>query len=85
MTATDTPVKGCPWRCGDDEPAHKHYAVLVRENGKLLGRLTPEGGATSRNIFAMILSKARATEIAGEINAGTNTEIDGLTAKVIPF
>lgn len=70
----------CGWNCGDDEPGHKHFAVSVRENGKLLGRLTPEGGTTKRNIFAVIFSKAHATYVASEINAA------GIfTAKVVPF
>ena len=56
------------------------YAVLIRENGKLLGRLTPEGTATNRNIFAAMLTKEQADEIVEEINsAGT------FTAKTIKF
>lgn len=69
----------CGW-CEDQEEGHTHYAVLVRENGKLLGRLTPEGGATNRNIFAAILSKARAEEVAKDINAEGQFE-----AKAIKF
>lgn len=73
----------CGWRCGDDDPKHVHYAVLLREKGKLLGRLTPNGGAARNTIYAAILSKARAEEVADEINA--KPMIEGLTAKVIPF
>lgn len=73
----------CGWKCGDETPEHEHYAVLVRENGKLLGRLTPEGTTTSRNIYASVLSKARAEVIAADIN--DSPMFDGLTAKVIPF
>lgn len=62
----------CGWNCGDETENHSHYAVLVRENsGKLLGRLCPDGTTTNRNIFAAILSKATAEEVAEEItNAG---------------
>lgn len=71
----------CGWNCGDDSEGHKHYAVVCREkSGKLLGRLTPEGTATQRKLFASILSKARAQEIADEINAGGE-----FTAKVVLF
>ena len=70
----------CGWRCGDETPDHKHYAVSVRENGKLLGRLTPDGTATNRNVFAAIMGHARAEKIAGEIN-----ESGTFTARVIPF
>ena len=76
---TDQP-KPCAWKCGDDAPDHKHFAVSVRENSKLLGRLTPQGGTTTRNIYAVILSNARATQIAKEIN-----EAGEFQAKVIPF
>lgn len=70
----------CGWHCGDNEPGHKHFAVSVREGRKLLGRLTPEGGATKRNIFAAVFSKAHATYVADEINAA-----GVFTAKVVPF
>lgn len=57
------------------------YAVLCRDlNGKLLGRLTPDGCATNRNLFAAMFTKDQAQEIAEEINS------DGsFTAKVIKF
>lgn len=71
----------CGWNCGDETEGHKHYAVVCRDkSGKLLGRLTPEGTATNRKLFASILSKARAEEIAAKINA------DGeFAAKVVLF
>ena len=28
-----TEITPCGW-CGDTTPGHKHYAVLIRENGK---------------------------------------------------
>lgn len=57
------------------------FAVLVRDlNGKLLGRLTPDGYVTKRNIFAVMLHKEKAEEIAAEIN-----EAGEFTAKVIRF
>lgn len=73
----------CGWRCGDDAPDHKHYAVLARENGRLLGRLTPQGATTNRRLFAAVLSKARAEEIARAITA--DDTLPGVTAKAIPF
>lgn len=81
-TTTENPAadKGC-YFCGDTAPEHKHYAVLIRENGKLLGRLGSRGTVTNRNIRAVILGKARAEQIAAEINE----QDDDLTAKVIPF
>ena len=60
----------------------KHYTVIVRDakTGKLLGRLCPDGTATNRVIFAAMLPKDVAEEIAAEINA------DGeFTAKVRKF
>lgn len=72
--------KACGWKCGDPELGHKHFAVLARENGKLLGRLTPDGRATKRNVHAAVLSKARAEELAGEINSAGS-----FTATVIEF
>lgn len=70
----------CGWRCGDHSTGHSHYAVLIREGGKLLGRLTPDGTATNRKIFAAVMSYDRATTIAQGINWG-----GVFTAKVIPF
>jgi len=69
----------CGW-CEDPTYDHQHYAVLVREHRKLLGRLTPSGTCTQRKIHAAILSKARATEIAASINSEGN-----FVATVIPF
>ena len=71
----------CGWKCGDDTPDHKHYAVVVRElSGKLLGRLTPRGGAAHNKIYASILSKERADYIAADINNQGQ-----FRAHVIPF
>lgn len=70
----------CGWRCGDETPGHDHYTVIVRENGKLLGRLCPDGTATNRKVFASILSRATADRIAGEINEAGNFQ-----AKVARF
>lgn len=60
----------------------KHYAIIVRDakTGKLLGRLCPDGTATNRVIFAAMLSKNQAEEIAADINAGNE-----FTAKVRKF
>ena len=77
-----TETTPCVW-CGDTTPDHKHYAVLIRENGKLLGRLTPRGGTAHNTIYAAVLSKARATEVAEEINA--QPPYPGITARVIRF
>ena len=73
----------CGWSCGDSEPEHKHFTVIVRENGTLLGRLTPEGYTTNRRIYAAVLSKARAEQIASEINS--DPPFPGVTATVKPF
>lgn len=73
--------KTCSWLCGDPNPGHKHYAVVVRDSGHLLGRLTSDGSVTNRNLFAVVLSKARAEQIAAEINE----QNDDLTAKAILF
>lgn len=58
------------------------YTVIVRDakTGKLLGRLCPDGTATNRVIYAAMLPKDVAEEIAAEINAG-----DEFTAKVRKF
>ena len=71
----------CGWNCGDEKPGHKHYCVLIRENGKLLGRLCPDGTAVNRKLYAAILSHKRASEIAQEIN--DNPPFSGITAKVV--
>lgn len=65
-----------------------YFAVIVRANGKLLGRLTPEGGVTNRVIHSCMFDKERADEVAEEINNGVNLDDEapgGLTAKVIKF
>lgn len=80
MPQTTLDVDTCGWRCGDSTPGHRHFAVVVRENGKLLGRLSPDGTTTTRNIFAAVLSKATAESVAAEIS-----ELPGLTAKVAAF
>ena len=50
----------------------QHYTVIVRDakTGKLLGRLCPDGTATNRVIYAAMLGKNQAEEIAADINAG---------------
>lgn len=79
-TATEIETSTCFW-CKDENPEHIHYAVLCRDkDGKLLGRLGSDGYAVKRNIFALILGKARAEEIAAEIN-----EAGEFTAKAIKF
>lgn len=70
----------CFWRCGDDTVGHRHYAVVVRENGKLLGRLCPDGTATNRKLYAAILSRSRAEQVAEEIN-----QAGEFSAHAIPF
>lgn len=64
------------------------YAVLVRSGNTLLGRLTPEGGTTNRNIYACMFRKETAEEVAQEINNGvglTDDAPDKLSAKVVKF
>jgi hypothetical protein len=82
---TDGAVQGtCFWKCGDTVPGHEHYTVIVRENGRLLGRLAPGGRTTTRKIHASLLSKATATRISGEINGDNDAGAD-LSAKVAKF
>ena len=49
-------------------------------NGKWLGRLTPEGTATRKTIYAVMLPRDRAEDIAADINDGGS-----FRAKVKPF
>lgn len=59
----------------------KYYAVLCRDlDGKLQGRLTPDGYGTNRNIQAAMFTKEKAEEIAKEIN-----DAGDFTAKAIKF
>jgi hypothetical protein len=74
--------KICGWKCGDNTQGHNHYTVIVRENGKLLGRLTPDGKTVNRKVHAAILSKVKADQIASQINADKST---AFTAVVRPF
>lgn len=69
--------------CGDTTPNHKHYTVMCYENGKCVGRLAPDGYAVTRKLFAAMLRKERAEEIAAEINE--TTESTGFSAKAKPF
>lgn len=72
----------CGYKCGDKTRNHGHYTVIVRERtGKLLGRLTSDGRTTDRKLFAAVMSKARATEVAEDIMA----RHQDLTATVRPF
>lgn len=84
QTTTSTPYV-CGWRCGDDNPEHVHYAVLIREHGALLGRIAPDGSTAHNRVHASVLSLATATKITADINSGTGNLIDGLSAKVIRF
>lgn len=77
-------TNNCVW-CDDNEPNHRHYAVLVRQNGRLLGRLTPDGRTTRLNIYASVMSRSRAEYITERINSSVNGRVDGVTARVIPF
>ncbi|WP_433206753.1 hypothetical protein ACQP1G_20635 [Nocardia sp. CA-107356] len=56
--------------------------MIVSENGKLLGRLTPDGKTVNRKVHAAILSKVKADQIASQINADKST---AFTAVVRPF
>lgn len=77
----ETQVKPCGW-CGETTPGHRHYAVLIYEHGKCLGRLASAGKIANRKIFALIMSKSNATRIAEEITADTSNDF---IAKRIPF
>lgn len=81
-TATAAEERTC-FFCQDSTPNHKHYTVMCYENGKCVGRLAPDGYAVDRKVFAAILRKGRAEQIAAEINE--TTETTGFSAKVKPF
>ena len=61
---------------------NQKYTIIVRDakNGKLIGRLCPDGTATNRVLFAAMFDKDQADEIAADINSG-----DEFTAKVKKF
>lgn len=70
----------CTW-CENTTPQHKHYAVHIRDHhGRALGRLTPEGTATTRNLYALVLSQKRANQLAANITATGDHH-----ARPIPF
>lgn len=78
--------KPCGWRCGDTEPDHKHYRIIVREDGKLLGGLTPDGTTARNRVHQSIVSRATADRVVADINAGRNRGEDAtgvLTAKAV--
>lgn len=83
-TATSTDTATCFWKCGDQAEGHTHYGVLVRDakTNKLLGRLTPSGHTNHLTVYAMVLSKSRAEEIATEINTKSGDEF---IAKAVKF
>lgn len=61
-----------------------YWAVQVYENGKWLGRLTPEGSTTRKTIFAaMIPTREKAEKIAVDITQ--NSEMPAVTAKAVEF
>ena len=60
-----------------------YYTVMIRENGKLLGRLTPDGTTTRLVIYAAMLSREQATKVAADINK--RPMYPGITAKVAKF
>lgn len=74
----------CAW-CDDTRENHKHYAVSVRENGKRIGRLTPDGTCNRLNIYAAVMSEAKAFDIAKDINAQGGNTFEGLHATPILF
>lgn len=84
MNLPPTPPATCHWHCGDLTEGHEHWSVLVRENGKLLGRMTSDGGTTRNVMYAAPMSLERADKITADINAG-NALVPGLTAKAIRF
>lgn len=59
---------------------HKHYAVVIYDDGNELGRLAPDGTTTTDKIHAAVLTSSRATGIAEEINTSAT-----LSAQVVPF
>lgn len=58
-----------------------NFTVQVYElNGKWLGRLTPEGTATRKTIYAGMFTRDKAEAVAADINAEGS-----FRAKVKPF
>lgn len=78
-------MENCSWHPGESCDG-KHYTVLIREKGKLLGRLTPDWATTNRKIHAAVLTHRQALDAAEKINTpGNGQMISGLTAKVARF
>jgi hypothetical protein len=58
------------------------YSVLVRMPGAATAlRLRPDGGLTRRRVHAVMLSRARAEQIAAQITA--DTAHPGVTARAV--
>ena len=72
-----TPLTDTPW------------TVHIYQAGKHIGRLAPNGEAVNRKLFAAMLTRERAVEIADEINAGIGLEDDitpgTITARAAKF
>ncbi|WP_378741451.1 hypothetical protein [Nocardia brasiliensis] len=81
LSDADRAVTGCGWNCGDETVGHHHYTVVVRNYGRLLGRLSPTGHTVHRKVHAAILSRATAELLAQRIN----DEPDEVTATVRRF
>lgn len=64
------------------------YAIHIYENGKHIGRLSPDGSVTNRVMYAGMFPLEAAEQIAADINGGENLTEDagtGLQAKVREF
>ena len=81
-TATAAEERTC-FFCQDSTPNHKHYTVMCYEGGKCVGRLAPDGYAVNRKLFAAMLTRDRAEQIAAEINE--TTAETGFSAKAKRF
>lgn len=86
--STTTTTRDCGWRCGETTPGHDHFRIIIREDGRLIGGLCPDGTTARNVIFQSILSRENADRIAARINAGDgrpdDVTIGRLAAKVVP-
>lgn len=61
------------------------HRILIYKDGKLVGGLGSKGMINRLQIHQVMFTKAKAEEVAAEINADTSEEMVAYTAKVRPF
>lgn len=61
------------------------WAVHVYENGKHIGRLSPDGTVQRLNIYAGMFSQKDAITIADDMTSRTDGVLANITAKAKPF